>query len=173
MYTIDEKDEIIPWNDVPGCEAGAPCPVVFSDEFTVVVAYYGRNTIPLSEKYPQDEKFVFVRFDLYNAMMFGPPNEEAYGGHPLAARGLRPCEAFLVKNSSWIRQLERMNSIHPYHRPEKYDELTHYILTFHDSTFECVAKSFSLKTVEYETGMPHLLSKIDNFLKHPDIPNDL
>jgi hypothetical protein len=35
-----------------------------------------------------------------------------------------------------------MNSVHPYHRPARYEELRHFVLAFHDSTFECVAKSY-------------------------------
>jgi len=40
-----------------------------------------------------------------------------------------------------------MNSVHRCHDPETFKALTHYIFTFHDSTFECVAASFTF-TVE-------------------------
>jgi hypothetical protein len=65
-------------------------------------------------------------------------------GHPLASRGLQAYSAFEVRNSSWIRQLERMNSVHPQHNPARYSMLHHYVFAFHDSTFECVARDFSL-----------------------------
>ena len=78
------------------------------------------------------------------AHMFGPPNDEAFSGHPLAARGLSPYAVFEVERSSWIRSLEHMNSVHPHHRPERFATLKHYIFAFHDTTFECVAESFSV-----------------------------
>jgi hypothetical protein len=39
-----------------------------------------------------------------------------------------------------------MNSVHYRHDPERFRVLNHYILSFHDSTFECVAEGvlFSL-----------------------------
>jgi hypothetical protein len=38
-----------------------------------------------------------------------------------------------------------MNSIHPHHRADCFAALTHYVFAFHDTTFECVAASVSLK----------------------------
>jgi hypothetical protein len=63
---------------------------------------------------------------------------------------LTPYGAFRIQNSSWIRQLERMNSVHRYHRPERYAELTHLIFSFHDSTVECVCKSWEIATIREE-----------------------
>jgi len=37
-----------------------------------------------------------------------------------------------------------MNSIHEYHRPEAFAALTHFVFTFHDTTFECVARGFGI-----------------------------
>ena len=54
--------------------------------------------------------------------------------------------AFEVKESSWIRRLERMNSVHPYHRPETFWQLRHLIFAFHDSTFECVCRGFDVRS---------------------------
>ncbi len=36
-----------------------------------------------------------------------------------------------------------MNSVHPYHKPEHFQRYKHFIFAFHDSTFECIAESFS------------------------------
>ena len=91
-----------------------------------------------------DEPVAVVTFPLYCATMFGPPNDEAFAGHPLSSRGLGPYGAFEVLDSSWISQLERMNSVHPSHRRERYLQLRHFILSFHDSTFECVAPRYQV-----------------------------
>lgn len=40
-----------------------------------------------------------------------------------------------------------MNSVHRRHDPKIFEAFTHYIFTFHDSTFECVANSYDF-TVE-------------------------
>ena len=77
--------------------------------------------------------------------LFGPPNDEAIEGHPLASQGLSIYSVNEVANSSWIHSLERMNSVHPYHRPEKFAKYRHYIFVFQDSTFECVASGFEFK----------------------------
>jgi hypothetical protein len=37
-----------------------------------------------------------------------------------------------------------MNSVHPYHDPKQFEELNHYVFTFHDSTFECVARGLEV-----------------------------
>lgn len=50
---------------------------------------------------------------------------------------------FRVEGSSWIRQLERMNRVHPQHRPETFNGLSHLVFTFHDSTLEAVAQTFT------------------------------
>ncbi len=142
MYTVDDLDIVHPQEDIPQSSVGAPLPVVFSDEFTTVVAYLTQNSASAL-----NDDNALIKFDRCYAHMFGPPNDEAFAGHPLADRGLEPYSAFQIEQSSWVRQLERMNSVHPYHKPERFDRLNHYILAFHDSTFECLAESFSVKVV--------------------------
>jgi hypothetical protein len=80
--------------------------------------------------------------------MFGPPNDEAFQGHPLASRGLEPYGTYQIENSSWIRKLERMNRVHPSHKPEAFSRLRHLVFAFHDSTFECICRneSFDVRT---------------------------
>jgi hypothetical protein len=103
----------------------------------------GRIVRVVSEHTPE-ESCALVRFKRAEAHMFGPPNDEAFTGHPLEERGLRPYSVSEVNYSSWIRGLERMNSVHPYHRKEKYLKLKHFIFAFHDTTFECVATGFDV-----------------------------
>jgi hypothetical protein len=95
---------------------------------------------------PEGEVMVTVTFNMAEAHMFGSPNDEAFDGHPLARRGLEPYGAFEIEHSSWIRQLEQMNSVHPHHSPELFEGLRHYVLSFHDTTFECVAEGFVYAT---------------------------
>jgi hypothetical protein len=143
MYTIDARDEVLERTDAPQSSVGAPRPVVLSNERGLALAYYIQEpewdeTMPLA-----DEAVALVRFERSLSFMFGLPNDEAIAGHPLAVRGLAPYGVFEVKSSSWTRTLERMNAVHPHHRPEHYARLKHIIFTFHDNTFECIAEGFT------------------------------
>ncbi|MCB1044718.1 MAG: hypothetical protein KDC35_17375 [Acidobacteria bacterium] len=51
-------------------------------------------------------------------------------------------------HSPWIKELQAINSVHDRYNPAYWHELHHYILGFHDSTFECVARGFSVEKLE-------------------------
>ncbi|HYE94937.1 MAG TPA: hypothetical protein VD962_01910, partial [Rubricoccaceae bacterium] len=72
----------------------------------------------------------------------------------LAERGLDPYGVFEVERSSWIRSLERMNRVHPYHKPARFERLRHIVLTFHDTTFECVTSRFSVLPLKLSDNSP-------------------
>jgi hypothetical protein len=152
MYSVDHKDTVVELDNVPQSSIGAPCPMILVGEDHLHVAYYLENTPPgwdgttvkvLSE-HTGGEPVALVSFTHPYAHMFGPPNDEAFEGHPLKSRGLRPYAVFEVVHSSWIRQLERMNSVHEHHQPERFAEYHHFVFAFHDTTFECVAENFSV-----------------------------
>ena len=171
MYTVDGKDRVVPITDIPQSSVGAPNPIVLSDESVTVVAFYLQNTpegwdgtwVRVVGAETEGEPVGIVRFSLCYASLLGPPNDEAFDGHPLAGRGLTPYGAFLIEDSSWIRQLQRMNSIHPCHEPEKYEALKHFILTFHDSTFECVADRYRVELHEgsVRSAIPRMTSLLN------------
>jgi len=39
-----------------------------------------------------------------------------------------------------------MNRVHLYHRDEAFRDHRHFIFSFHDTVFECVAKDYSITT---------------------------
>lgn len=146
MYQVDSRDKVVELEGAPQSSVGAPTPVMLSDEGKVLLAFHLQNTPEDWDgttcrivRHDSEEPLAIVEFKWCHASMFGPPNDEAFSGHPLADRGLDPYGAYEVLDSSWIRQLERMNSVHEYHKPERFWERHHYIFAFHDSTFECVA----------------------------------
>lgn len=149
MYRVDEKDSIIVLSHVVQPCPCAPCPIILAEEHNLFVAYIAHPSDPNWDPALPDEetgeRIAIARFERPYAHMFGPPNDEAFAGHPLAARGLSPWIVQEVLQSSWIRELERMNSVHPYHRPEAFSGYRHLVFAFHDSTFECVAKDFSVR----------------------------
>lgn len=151
-YTPDERDRVVPLEGAPQSDVGAPLPLVLASEHRLFLIYIMEETpadwdgtwVRIIDAAVDDMPIAAVEFNRVHAHIFGPPNDEAFEGHPLESRGLTPYSASVVENSSWIRALERMNSVHEHHRPENFWKLTHYIFAFHDSTFECVANEFSV-----------------------------
>ena len=142
MYTVDNQDTVTKLCNLPQSSVGAPIPVVLASEQDVLLAYY------MEEESEDREAFAIIRFERCIAHMFGPPNDEAFRGHPLATRGLTPYSFFEIQHSSWIRTLEEMIRVHPYHDSERFlEDKVHFIASFHDSTFECVAKGYSYEIV--------------------------
>jgi hypothetical protein len=151
VYQVDSLDTVVELHDAPRPDIGAPLPLVVSDEWHLLLAYLvsepdlawdGSYTAVVS---PESEGIgvALVQFQWPSAHMFGPPNDEAFTGHPLAARGLHPYAVFEVQQSSWIRTLERMNAVHPCHNRERFlGARRHFVFAFHDSTFECIAEGF-------------------------------
>ena len=146
MYRVDDRDRVVPLKDLPQSSVGAPSPLLLAGEGTVILAYYLQSrvanwdgkSVRVIDPTDSDEPIALVRFKSCAAHMFGRPNDEAFSGHPLAGRGLKPYGTFRVEESSWVRQLERMNSVHPNHDPRADESLQHLVFAFHDSTFECV-----------------------------------
>lgn len=163
MYSVDERDKVIELENVPQSSVGAPLPTVLSDEHKILLAYIVQDTpsawdgsyVRVVDPNTSGEPLALVEFNSYWSFMFGAPNDEAFEGHPLASRGLHPYGAFQIENSSWIRQLETMNSVHPCHRAERFEGLKHFVFAFHDSTFECVAEG--LTVTEHEGSLKTLL----------------
>jgi hypothetical protein len=137
VYDVDALDTVVEIDTLPQCDVGAPSPALVADEEHLELAYISRTGAD------EGESITVVKFTRPYAHIFGPPNDEAFEGHPLASRGLEPYAAFRIENSSWIRRLERMNSVHEFHRPADFAALEHFVLAFHDSTFECVASGMS------------------------------
>lgn len=157
MYQVDGNDRVIRLKDVPKSSGGAPIPIVLAGEHDVFLTYYVQNEPDdwdgsLIEVNPDSEQgfAANIMFKKATAHMFGSPNDETFSGHPLARKGLKPYGIFEVQNSSWIRSLEKVNSVHRYHDKVTYmQNKRHFVFAFHDSTFECVAESF---VVEVKSG---------------------
>ena len=145
MYKVGRRDKVVPLTSLPQSDTVAPLPLVVASDNELRIAYISPGNRRDGDVRDGDV-MVTVTFNLPHAHMFGPPNDETFTGHPLARRGLEPYGAFVIKHSSWIRQFERMNSVHPHHSPEPFEWLRHYVLSFRDTTFECVAHGFDYET---------------------------
>jgi hypothetical protein len=108
---------------------GAPNPVIWQDEIGAVVVCETDHDCPHA-------RGVF-RFQRCLQTRFGYPNDEALGGHPLYARGLRHYALFEVLDSPWLSDLVRQNRVvFPNDTSWPYRPYRHFVVTFHDSTFE-------------------------------------
>jgi hypothetical protein len=144
MYRIDERDRIVSVDTIPHARTGVSDPVVMADENSTALRYF------LLEEENEQERVAILRFDGCWAHYFGPPNSEALDGHPLYERGLSFYGIFEVLDSSWIRLMEERNRVHPSHSPARYAGLRHFIFTFEDSTFECIAEAVTVQIVLFE-----------------------
>ena len=153
MHTIDSHDRVHELPDVPLPSSGTD-PIVLADEDTLVITYIATADVA-----------TIVVFRQCYASHFGPPNDETFASHPLAGRGLRPYGAFEVQISSWLRDLEMRNRGHPRHDPQLFQQLRHWVWTFHDSVLECAALTY---TVVEAQGIPDdLLPQMHAQLRSP------
>lgn len=123
--------------ELPPCDAGAPMPLLLGDGQSIWLSYFGAV-----EPYFTDR--VVVRFTRVDSVVFGGANDEALHGHRLWGQGLQPYSFHEVICSRWTQARERENSVHDHHRPAAFARLRHFVFTFHDETFECLADDFAL-----------------------------
>jgi hypothetical protein len=145
-------------------DCGAPMPHLMVNDHRALLAFLLSEPDPawngsyVTVKSPADEgrePLALVEFDSCASAKLGAPNDEVFEGHPLNGKGLEAYGAQRVVNSRWLKQLEEINSVHRMYRPESWREQTHFIFWFHDSTFECVARSYKVET--HRTSMKVLL----------------
>ncbi|AWK03521.1 hypothetical protein HYN56_04500 [Flavobacterium crocinum] len=123
-------------------DIGAPMPHIVSDGLNLFLIYY------LALRKQQKEvsnPVALVSFEHAISHKFGSPNDEVIEGHPLYEHGMEAYKAHQVVHSSWIAELEKINSIHTGYYPEYWKTLKHYIFTFHDNMFECIAKGYTIE----------------------------
>ncbi len=148
-------------------DAGAPMPHLMVSDSRALLAFLLSEPDPswdgsyVTVKSPADDRpepLGRVEFDGCISAKLGAPNDEVFEGHPLDGRGLEAYGAQRVVNSRWLRELEAINSVHRCHLPESWRDRTHFVFWFHDSTFECVARSFRVET--HRTSMRALLGQM-------------
>ncbi|QDU25829.1 hypothetical protein ETAA8_09010 [Anatilimnocola aggregata] len=158
----DEYAETIPF--AVKWDTGAPMPQLLVNDYRALLAFLVSEPDPnwdgsyvtvkaASAQLP--EPLGLVEFENCVSAKLGAPNDEVIEGHPLNGKGLEPYRAQRVVNSRWLREIEAINSVHRMYRPESWHDLNHYVFWFHDSTFECIARSFRVET--HRTSMKELL----------------
>jgi hypothetical protein len=138
-------------------DTGAPLPHVVSSGRRTYLIYLmsepdpewdGTYATMIDPASTEKQPIAIVQFEDCLVHKLGAPNDEALAGHPLYGRGLVAYRAHTVERSGWIREHERINSVHPRHEPGWEGYLRHYVLAFHDETFECIARSHAVRTAQ-------------------------
>jgi hypothetical protein len=141
----------LPW------DTGAPLPHVLSSGLRTYLIYLVRKPDPnwdgsyATAVVPAaliKRTIAVVEFERCILYKFGAPNDEVLAGHPLHGKGLVAYGAHTVERSRWISEQERLNGVHPQHDPESWKRFRHYLLAFHDETFECIATAHSVKETD-------------------------
>jgi hypothetical protein len=123
--------------------AGAPMPIMLAGEGRTFLLVYLRYDDPVTG----EERVGTIEFHGCHIKTFGHPGEDTLHGHRLFGKGLRYFDAFVVRNSAWLQERKQIDSVHPTsHQPAAWDALNHYVLTFKDTTFECLARWVSTRT---------------------------
>ncbi len=154
LTQFDVKPKLVNLLDLPKSTCGAPEPILLADEHRVAIGYF-----------TQTDSWAMVCFKGCRAHALGSPNDEALDGHPLCKFGLDPYASYEVKSSPWIAALERANRVHDRHMAEYFDDDRHFILTFHDSLFECVANDYTATEVDAETIEQQILALHEFFTR--------
>ena len=85
-----------------------------------------------------------VEFEGCRKIILGAPNDEALGGHRLAQHGLVAFAFHEVTSSDLIAELVDRNRVHQRHSDALFSGLRHFLATFKDETFECVALTIAV-----------------------------
>jgi hypothetical protein len=111
-----------------------------------------RNDLLVLRYLTQSQTIAVASFPRGANVAFGSPNDEALSGHPLYQFGLKHYSVHRIENSPWLQELERRNSIHPMHDRARFvRDKVHYVITFHDVTFECIVRESEGSKVSVKT----------------------
>lgn len=152
---FEEKDKVVRLDLGVSPEAGVSGALLLQNEYAAYLTFNAMR--PRSDGMYEEAGIAIVEFIRCSTTKFGYPNDEAIGGHPLSSKGLEAYDIFEVLNSSWIIEQEKQNRISFPDRTHM-SWKRHFIFTFHDSTFECLAQDIKL-TIS-EDSYERILSEI-------------
>lgn len=115
---------------------GDPLPIVLAKDGAVILSYVAGR-----------ELTVMATFPICLIHRFGEPGAGSLATHPLAERGLKPHGAFEVPHSTWARSFAGP-------KPWK-----HFVFTFRDSLFECVANDIGVELIREDDDTIKLMAR--------------
>lgn len=137
MAPTDETDRVVRI-PVPEPDVEHPLPIVLSKDGALVLSYMAFLV--------RKDAHIILTFHYAFGHRFGPPDKKGLASHPLAARGLKADGAFEVKGSTWVRDSFGGKG-------------KHYVFTFKDATFECVAEGYGSETIDEDADVVKLMAR--------------
>jgi len=139
-------------------EAAVSGGLLIQSEYSVVLLFNAVSEQPQGSGLFDTAGVGMLEFQDCVTTRFGYPNDEGLEEHPLYSKGLAEtgyavCE---VVNSRWAQEWTLMTKAtadriwegRAGQRPSNGRTLRHFLASFHDSTFECVARDFSASVHE-------------------------
>ena len=167
LAAVKGEEHAVPVDFPVQWDIGAPLPHLIQNDYKTFLTFCVREPDPdwggsyVTVKDPGDgsvETLALVEFFGCSSAKLGSPNDEVFEGHPLNGKGLNGYSAQRVVNSRWLAELEAINSVHRCYDPEVWRRRNHYVFWFHDTTFECVAESFTVEL--YHECIAALLERV-------------
>lgn len=131
--------------------------MVISSEYRLSICYnqakassYQNKIVTDADTEGKPDIVSILRFQQPSIWKFGDPDENGQPFHPLADLGLMDFYAFEVENSEWAHK-----SITGTYT------IKHFIVLFHDSTFEILADGYSVHSIKSEFVMDACQNEID------------
>ena len=127
-----------------GIETGREAPIVLcADLVTVLICEVFRRR---DDGIKEVAGYAVVEFTLCHWSTFGYPNDEAIDGHPMYGKGFDAYGAFEVFNSPWTARMTEQNRVA--FPDTKKCPCRHLILSFHESTFECLVERANVAAIK-------------------------
>lgn len=154
-----------------GChpEAAVSGAMLLQSESAVFLLFNAMSDETNAEGRYEDVGTAAIEFKHCRRTLFGGPNDEAIPEHRLFDKGLADCGYGIceVLNSAWAKEVmgqarksakriwgDRFEKAYEKHNWS----IRHFIVTFHDSTFECLADDFAVSV--HQGPFTDLLSHI-------------
>lgn len=149
-------------------DVGAPLPYVFSSDYKAFLTFFlrddpdpkwdGKSVTIRRPDSGSPAGLALIEFEQCLLFKFGAPNEDVQKNHPLEGRGAKSYTAQQVINSEWLAEVGDLHGANEDGNSALMRPFNHYILWFHDSTFECIAKSIKIELCN--TSMPELMQVV-------------
>jgi hypothetical protein len=145
--------------EIPGLRwsPGAPEPIVLASERRTLFSFYRSDRDVTDDNEVQVGEFINC-----TAVSFGFPNDEALPGHRLWGRGLEYYALHEVLDSAWLEAIRSVERVHPRAAAIPFPETRHYVLTFHDTTLEALARQ--VQPMSTYATMPEAISAMVSIL---------
>lgn len=141
--------ELIEIKDVFQMDCGAPSPLIMSSDRDLILLFlpdlYEEDGHPQEFDVRDLTLTIALKFKYCMKYSFGTPSNELLYYHPYRKMGIESCAFYEVKDSPMIEELRNLAKNHQYYSDNSWKEYKHFVITFHDDMFECIAKSYAVR----------------------------